>query len=103
MQQEPVNAFNLTLTQQINAAYRRACDDEEVRAVILTSDCDAAFASGMDLAMIRGGTGLDLRAFLSELYFTMHGLQYRMGKPTIAAMTGSARAAGDTLASPAIF
>jgi enoyl-CoA hydratase/carnithine racemase len=52
----------------------------------------------MDLEMIRGGFGLDLRAFLEELYFTMHDLQYRMGKPTIAAVTGPARAAGVTLA-----
>ena len=98
MQREPVNAINMALTQQINAAYRRARDDDQVRAGILTSDCPAAFSAGMDLAMIRGGSGLDLRAFLEELYFIMHDLQYRVGKPTIAAMTGPARAAGVTLA-----
>src|SRR3546814_4183938 len=52
----------------------------------------------MDLAMIRRGNGLDLRRFLEKLYFEMHDLQYRMGKPTIAALTGPARAAGVTLA-----
>ena len=98
MRREPVNAINLALTQQINAAYVRARDDGQVRAIILTSDCQAAFSAGMDLEMIRGGTGQDLHRFLSELYFTMHDLQYRMGKPTIAAMTGPARAAGVTLA-----
>ncbi len=98
MRREPVNAINLALTQQINAAYVRARDDDQVRAIILTSDCQAAFSAGMDLEMIRGGTGQDLHRFLSELYFTMHDLQYRMGKPTIAAMTGPARAAGVTLA-----
>ncbi|MDE0942595.1 MAG: enoyl-CoA hydratase/isomerase family protein [Alphaproteobacteria bacterium] len=98
MQREPVNAISMELTQAINAAYRRACDDDEVRAIILTSGCEAAFSAGMDLAMIRGGSGQDLHKFLSELYFTMHDLQYRMGKPTIAAMTGPARAAGVTLA-----
>src|SRR6186997_1221191 len=64
MRREPVNAINLALTQQVNAAYRRARDDEGVRAVILTSGCASAFSAGMDLAMIRGGTGLDLRTFL---------------------------------------
>jgi enoyl-CoA hydratase len=98
MRREPVNAINMQLTREINAAYRLAKDDREVRAVILTSGCDKAFSAGMDLEMIRGGSGLDLRAFLEELYFTMHDLQYRMGKPTIAAMTGPARAAGVTLA-----
>ena len=33
-----------------------------------------------------------------KLYFEMHDLQYRLGKPTIAALTGPARAAGVTLA-----
>jgi len=44
------------------------------------------------------GTGLELRRFLETFYFEMHDLQYRMGKPTIAALTGPARAAGVTLA-----
>jgi enoyl-CoA hydratase/carnithine racemase len=48
--------------------------------------------------MIRGKRGLDLRRYLQKLYFEMHDLQYRMGKPTIAALTGPARAAGVTLA-----
>ena len=94
----PVNALNHALVEDINAAYRLAKDDDDVRAVILTSAFDNAFSAGMDLAMIRGGSGLDLRRFLSKLYFEMHDLQYRMGKPTIAALTGPARAAGVTLA-----
>lgn len=98
MRREPVNAINMTLTRAVNAAYRRAKDDPDVRAIILTSGCERAFSAGMDLEMIRGGTGMDLRRFLEELYFTMHDLQYRMGKPTIAAVTGPARAAGVTLA-----
>lgn len=98
MRREPVNAINMQLTREINAAYRRAKEDPEVRAIILTSGCEKAFSAGMDLAMIRGGSGMDLRRFLEELYFTMHDLQYRMGKPTIAAVNGPARAAGVTLA-----
>jgi len=98
MHRAPVNAINHQLTEEINAAYRLAKDDPGVRAVILTSAFDNAFSAGMDLAMIRGGSGLDLRRFLEKLYFEMHDLQYRMGKPTIAALTGPARAAGVTLA-----
>ena len=98
MRRSPVNALNHVLVEEINAAYRLARDDSEVRAVILTSAFDNAFSAGMDLAMIRGGSGLDLRRFLEKLYFEMHDLQYRMGKPTIAALTGPARAAGVTLA-----
>ncbi len=98
MRRAPVNAINHALIEEINAAYRLARDDEQVRAIILTSAFDNAFSAGMDLAMIRGGSGLDLRRFLEKLYFEMHDLQYRMGKPTIAALTGPARAAGVTLA-----
>ncbi len=98
MKREPVNAINRQLTAEVNAAYRLARDDGEVRAIILTSACEKAFSAGMDLEMFRGASGLELRSFLEELYFTMHDLQYRMGKPTIAAITGPARAAGVTLA-----
>ena len=98
MRRAPVNALNYALVEDINAAYRRARDDADVRAIILTSAFDNAFSAGMDLAMIRGGSGMDLRRFLEKLYFEMHDLQYRMGKPTIAALTGPARAAGVTLA-----
>lgn len=98
MRRAPVNAINHALIDDILAAFRLARDDEGVRAIILTSSFEAAFSAGMDLAMIRGGNGLDLRRFLEKLYFGMHDLQYRMGKPTIAALTGPARAAGVTLA-----
>ncbi len=98
MAREPVNAINLQLIEEINEAYRLAGGDSGVRAVILTSAFDRAFSAGMDLEMIRGKSGLDLRRFIEVLYFTMHDLQYRLGKPTIAAVNGPARAAGVTLA-----
>jgi enoyl-CoA hydratase len=98
MHRAPVNAINHALIEEINAAYRQAKTDPGVRAVILTSAFDRAFSAGMDLAMIRGKRGLDLRRYLQKLYMEMHDLQYRMGKPTIAALTGPARAAGVTLA-----
>src|SRR4029079_2388646 len=79
--------------EDINNAYRKAKADPEVRAVILTSAFDRSFSAGMDLAMIGNARGLDLRRYLEKLYFEMHDLQYRLGKPTIAALTGPARAA----------
>jgi enoyl-CoA hydratase/carnithine racemase len=98
MRRAPVNAINHALIDDILAAYRQAREDPEVRAVILTSAFDRAFSAGMDLEMMRGGDGLKLRRYLEKLYFGMHDMQYRMGKPTIAALTGPARAAGVTLA-----
>lgn len=98
MKRAPVNAIDHDLIEDLNAAYRKANADSGVRAIILTSAFDAAFSAGMDLAMIQGKKGLDLRRFLEKLYFEMHDLHYRMAKPTIAALTGPARAAGVTLA-----
>ena len=98
MRREPVNAIDHGLLEDINNAYRKAKADPEVRAVILTSAFDRSFSAGMDLAMIRNARGLDLRRYLEKLYFEMHDLQYRLGKPTVAALTGPARAAGVTLA-----
>lgn len=98
MRRAPVNAIDHGLIDDILAAYRRAKDDKEVRCIILTSAFDNAFSAGMDLEMIRYGSGLYLRRYLEKLYFEMHDLQYRMGKPTIAALPGPARAAGVTLA-----
>ena len=98
MAREPVNAINTQLITEITDAYQTAGDDPEVRAVILTSAFDRSFSAGMDLAMIRGKSGLDLRNFIELLYFKMHDVQYRMGKPIIAAVNGPARAAGVSLA-----
>lgn len=98
MRRSPVNAINHGLIDDILSAYRKAKADAEVRCIILTSAFDNSFSAGMDLEMIQHGSGLDLRRYLEKLYFEMHDLQYRMGKPTIAALTGPARAAGVTLA-----
>ncbi len=98
LKRAPVNAINHALIDDLLAAYRMAKADDGVRAIILTSAFGNAFSAGMDLEMINNKTGLDLHRFLEKLYFEMHDLQYRMGKPTIAAMTGPAREAGITLA-----
>jgi len=90
MRREPVNAIDHALIEDINNAYRKAKTDSEVRAIILTSAFERSFSAGMDLAMIRHASGLGLRRYLEKLYFEMHDLQYRMGKPTIAALTGPA-------------
>ena len=89
MIREPVNAIDMLLAEEVVDAYTRVRHDPDVRAVILTSDCEAAFSAGMDLKMIRGKTGVDLRNFLEVLYFGMHDAQYRLAKPSIAAVTGA--------------
>jgi len=64
MRRAPVNAIDHGLIEDINAGYRQAKADPGVRAVVLTSAFERAFSAGMDLAMIRGKRGLDLRRYL---------------------------------------
>lgn len=98
MNRPPVNAVNYAFIDAIHAAWRRADKDPGVRAIILTSALDKAFSAGMDLDMIAGKGGAGLRAFLEKFYLETLDIQYRLTKPTIAAVTGRARGAGVTLA-----
>jgi enoyl-CoA hydratase/carnithine racemase len=94
----PVNALNMLVIEELIAALRRAGDDDEVRAVIVTSALDNAFCAGLDLDVVRGRSGLDMRRFLKKLYIELYDVQYALGKPTIAAVRGAARAGGMTVA-----
>ena len=97
MRRAPVNAIDHGADRGHQQRLSQGQGRSRVRAIILTSAFERSFSAGMDLAMIQK-RGLDLRRYLEKLYFEMHDLQYRMGKPTIAALTGPARAAGVTLA-----
>ena len=98
MRRPPVNAVNYAFIDAIHAAWRRADRDPGVRAIVLTSAFDKAFSAGMDLDMIAGKGGAGLRAFLEKFYLETLDIQYRLTKPTIAAVNGRARGAGVTLA-----
>ena len=93
----PVNALSMPLIDALLAALQKARDDEAVRAVIVGS-AHKVFCAGLDLDIVRGKRGTDTKAFLERLYFALNDLQYRMGKPTIAAIDGPARAGGMTIA-----
>jgi enoyl-CoA hydratase/carnithine racemase len=56
------------------------------------------FCAGLDLDLVRGKPGLETKKFLEKLYFALNDMQYRMGKPTIAAVDGAVRAGGMTIA-----
>lgn len=98
LERPPVNALTVELIEDVNAALRRAGADDAVRAVILTSAFDKVFCAGLDLSMVHGATGLGMRRFLDRLYLELYDIQYRLGKPSISAVRGAARAGGMTLA-----
>jgi len=98
MNRAPVNAINLALARGVIDAYKRAKDDESVRAVILTSALPTVFSAGLDLKLALDFDGAALRGFIEVFYYEMHEVLYRLGKPVIAAVNGHARAAGVTWA-----
>ena len=97
MQRPKVNAVNFALIEAIHEGWRRADKDAGVRAIILTSAFDGMFSAGMDLDLVVGRGGAGIRPFLDKFYMETLDIQYRLTKPTIAAMNGRARGAGVTL------
>jgi len=94
----PVNALSVAMIEQVNAAFRRAATDDAVRAVLLKSANPKVFCAGLDLDIVKGKTGRDMKLFLDRLYIELADIQYKLGKPSIAAVQGAARAGGMTLA-----
>ena len=93
----PVNAIDHAMIDAIHEAMLLADDDDNVRAVIITSALDGMFCGGMDLRMVAAGDSLDLREFVTKFYMKTMDIQYAMSKPTIVAINGPARGAGMTL------
>ncbi len=93
----PVNALSMELIEALLAALGRARDDETIRAVVIGS-AHKVFCAGLDLELVRGKQGIETKKFLEKLYFALNDVQYRMGKPTIAAVDGAVRAGGMTIA-----
>ena len=87
----PVNALSMPLIDALLEALEKAKDDASVRAVIVCS-AHKVFCAGLDLDIVRGKRGTETKLFLERLYFALNDVQYRMGKPTIAAVDGPARA-----------
>jgi enoyl-CoA hydratase/carnithine racemase len=94
----PVNALTRQLIVDIVAALRQAGEDDDVRVVILTSSLEKVFCAGLDLEIVSAGDAQVMRGFLEKLYMELYDVQYRLGKPSIAAVSGAARAGGMTLA-----
>ena len=87
----PVNALSVEMINEILAALRRAAADDSVRAVIIASALPRRFCAGLDLGILQGESGL-ARKFLEKLYVELADVQYNLGKPSIVAIDGAARA-----------
>lgn len=98
LQRPPVNALSLEMIRAVVAAFKRAALDGDARAVVLSSALAKRFSAGLDLDILIGKSGEQIREFLQELYIGLYDAQYNLGKPSIAAVGGAARGGGMTMA-----
>jgi enoyl-CoA hydratase len=95
---EQRNALSAQLLAELVDAMKRARDDDDVRAVVLTGAGDKAFCAGADL----GGFAADLplvdKHFGSDLFLEFFRLMPRLGKPSLCAANGHVLAGGLGLA-----
>lgn len=112
-----LNAFTVTMANELIAAYDRASADDSVRAIVVTGS-GKAFCAGMDLNGPGNVFGLDeaLRPSLADLRMRAEEPQIRDGvrdtggrvtlavqrctKPVIAAINGAAVGIGATMTLP---
>ena len=94
----PVNALDLATVRGVIAALNRAAEDNTVRAVVIASAVDKRFCAGLDIVDLAGQSPDQVRTLVHELYVGLFDAQYRLGKPSIAAVNGAARGGGMTLA-----
>lgn len=97
---EKMNALNEAMHLQLRAAFQRAHDQPEIRAVLLTA-AGRVFCSGQDLGKRdprQGGPRPDLGHSLETFYNPTIRLIRALPKPVVCAMQGAAAGAGISLA-----
>jgi len=90
----PVNALSEQMLDEYLAYLAQAAADVAVRAVIVGSHVPGRFCAGLNLAAVHQEGASKFRSLLDRLYIQMTDLQFSMGKPTIAAIGGTARGGG---------
>ena len=87
-QPEKRNALSDALLDDLIAAFERARDDDEVRAVVLTSTHEKVFSAGGDLAGFSADVPLISKFFATDRFPRLFGLIGELGKPTVCAANG---------------
>lgn len=111
---EQLNSFTIEMADELIAAFNRASDDDEVRAIVVTG-AGRAFCAGMDLSSEGNVFGLDerLRPTLDDMNDRLEDPEFIRGvrdtgglvtlaiyeckKPVIAAINGAAVGIGATM------
>jgi enoyl-CoA hydratase/carnithine racemase len=82
------NALSSEVLDGLIAAFERARDDDDVRAVVLASSHDTVFSSGANLGGFAGDVPLVHKHFGSERFVSLFRLIGALGKPTLCAASG---------------
>jgi enoyl-CoA hydratase/carnithine racemase len=98
LRRAPVNALTEAVLDAVLENLERARRDPAVGAVILASAIDGRFCAGLDLKAFLGLSSEGVHAVLEKLYTRLVEAQFNLGKPSIAAVDGTARGGGMTLA-----
>lgn len=95
---EKRNMLSGQMLSELVAAMKRARDDGEVRAVVLTGAGDKVFCAGADLGGFAADLPLVQKHFSSDLFLEFFRLMPRLGKPSLCAANGHVLAGGMGLA-----
>lgn len=111
---DQLNAFTVTMADELEQAFHRASDDDNVKAIVVTGS-GRAFCAGMDLSVGGNVFGLNeaLRPTVADMHERFHDAEmvrgvrdtggrvtlaiYACKKPVIAAINGAAVGIGATM------
>jgi 3-hydroxypropionyl-coenzyme A dehydratase len=82
------NALSPQVLAALIAAFERARDDEQARAIVLASSHETVFSSGANLGGFAIDTPLVHRHFGTEAFVSLFKLIGELGKPTLVAAGG---------------
>ncbi|MGZ5307915.1 MAG: enoyl-CoA hydratase/isomerase family protein [Solirubrobacterales bacterium] len=95
---EQRNALSGQLLSELVESMKRARDDDEVKAVVLTGAGDKVFCAGAALGGFAADLPLVEKHFASDLFLEFFRLMPKLGKPTLCAANGHVLAGGMGLA-----
>jgi enoyl-CoA hydratase len=94
----PVNTIGHEFLDNLLAALERAKADLDVRAILIASALPGRFCAGLDLASLLRGSHSEGHEIVEKLYARLCDVQFGLGKPSIAAISGEVRGGGITIA-----
>jgi enoyl-CoA hydratase len=95
---EKRNMLSGQMLAELVDAMKRARDDTDARAVVLTGAGDKVFCAGADLGGFAADAPLVAKHFATDLFLEFFRLMPRLGKPSLCAANGHVLAGGMGLA-----